>query len=95
MIKTYTIDMSKEEFWLNYLESLSYEVKSRESLIDFLIQQGHKKDSDFIEKYHTEYQDFFIQYDIAKNKFTNEFILKKYPNMKKWDLNFYTKTLII
>lgn len=55
-----------------YLERLTYEVESRKSIIDFMFQ-SHKNDKDASlfesipwKTYMKEYQDFFVELDMAK-----------------------------
>lgn len=93
MLKTYTESVDNLEI-VDYLESLSYEVESRKSLLGFLSEKT-TVNNELFDRYFSEYQDFFIQYEFAKKDFEISYVKKKYPNATQWEISFYEKTLTV
>lgn len=83
-----------DDSMVDLLESLNYEVETRKSLLGFLSEQT-TYNKDIFNEIFSEYQDFFIQYDIAKKDFEYSYIRKKYTNIVCWNLTFYNKELSI
>lgn len=83
-----------DDSMVDLLESLNYEVETRKSLLGFLSEQA-TYNKDIFNEIFSEYQDFFIQYDIAKKDFEYSYIRKKYTNIVCWNLTFYNKELSI
>lgn len=79
---------------VNFLESLSYEVNSRKDLMSYMIQSGVKPTDDAFKDYHKEYQDYFVQYQAAKDEFEKEYVRPFGTNLT-WNLNFSSKELTV
>jgi len=92
MIKTYIETIGEET--VNFLEALSYEVESRKNLLDFLSEKPDVNEKLF-DKYFSEYQEFFVKYDLAKKNFEFTYIREKYPQVINWELTFYNRELKI
>lgn len=87
------IEINKE--LCDYIEALHYEVYSRKDLLTFAIGKG-LVDTESFNKYHNEYQEFYVKYEIAKQELYDTYVKEKYGYKPlKWELKFSTRTLII
>lgn len=76
---------------INFLQKLDFEKTSRQNLILFLINEGIQPDNIFIKKYENEYQDYFEQFNIAKQKIEQKYLKGiKYNN---WHISYIDKEL--
>jgi hypothetical protein len=67
------------------IEALQYEVESRKDIISQILANGFKTAGDAFEKYQSEYKEFFIQYNKAKQEMLDAYNI---PNGAKWNLTF-------
>lgn len=71
-MRKFTIQIGEE--LSNYLEKLTYEIESKKSIIDYMFE-SHKMDTDASlfespvwKQYEKDYQETFIEFDMAKNE---------------------------
>lgn len=79
----------------NKIEALQYEVESRKDIITSVIAGTVSMKGDLFEKYHNEYQEFFKQYNKAKQEMTDKYITDPALKNKAWNLTFNTCELTI
>lgn len=73
-----------------YLESLSYEVEARKSLITFAMGKGMGETEAF-QKYHDEYREFFMKFEVAKQDMYDTYIKDKWDGKNvNWRLHYNT-----
>jgi hypothetical protein len=55
------------------------------------------QNTDRFNKIHTEYTEFYIQYELAKKQLEQDYIKPYYPhkNRFQWNLDFQTKEIIV
>lgn len=82
------------ETFRDYLESLDYEKRARANLIAFMLTNNMANDTMF-EKIHTEYLEFFIQYELAKKMLENFYITPQHKIFSSWTLDFQSKEVTI
>lgn len=75
----------------DHIQALQYEVESRKDLLAHMIQTGTDTSSEAFKRYEKEYQEFFVQYNIAKETMQNTALA---PQVKgkliSWNLDFAT-----
>lgn len=76
----------------SYIEALQFEVASRRSLLAFAIEKGLRKRESFAE-YETEYREFFVKYEQAKEEFGKTAVTELFGPVDSWDLDFATKRI--
>lgn len=85
------IEINKE--LCDYIEALHYEVYSRKDLLTFAIGKG-LVDTESFNKYHNEYQEFYVKYETAKDELYNMYLKEKYEGKPiHWELKFNTRIL--
>ena len=71
-----------------YIESLDYEVQARKSLITFAMTKGLVNTEAF-NKCHTEYREFFMQFETAKQELYKKFVEEKWGGKNvNWTLYY-------
>ena len=76
------------------IEALQYEVESRKDVIVAVLSGIVSMKSDKFNDYHTEYQNYFIKYNKAKQDMINQYVEPSFKN-KPWNLTFDTCELLI
>lgn len=73
----------------DHIQSLQYEVESRKDLLAHMINTGTDIDSEPFKKYEKEYQEFFVQYNVAKEAMQKN-LLEPAVQTKliSWNLDF-------
>ena len=86
------MQINVEKSMVEKIEALQYEVESRKDVISQILASGFKISGDTFEKYQTDYRNFFIQFNKAKQE-----MLKVYnvPGTAKWNLDFASGILTI
>lgn len=77
----------------SYIERLQYECAAAKDVITFFLQQNMDLTESF-EKYDKKYSEAHAAYEMAKQKVTDIYVKKDYPNAN-WNLNFDNHTLTI
>lgn len=80
------IEISKE--LRNKIENLQYEVEARKDLISYMLSSNFNTDSEQFKKYETEYHNFFVEYNKAKNELVETYL--KGIDYNSWNLDFAT-----
>lgn len=78
----------------DYIEGLQYEKNSRLNLLNFMIMQNMKRDSEF-EKIHNEYTEFYIKFELAKKKLEQLYLAPLGINPRGWRLDFKSMEVLI
>ncbi len=79
----------------NYIESLNYEVDARKSLLTFALNKG-MDNTDAFNKYHDEYREFFMKFEVAKKDLYDRYVKEKWDDQKvTWKLYYSTNTIEI
>lgn len=79
----------------SYIESLHYEVNARSSLLTFAMSKG-MGETDAFKKYHDEYREFFMKYEVAKQELYDNFIKKDWHGKNvDWSLDFGSHAIVI
>lgn len=76
------------------IEALQYEVESRKDIIVAVLSGSLTMREDKFNAYHAEYQEFFKQYNKAKQEMIDKYIDPSLKT-KSWNLTFNTQELII
>lgn len=90
---TKTIVISKDDVLM--VQKAQYQMNSRMNLIHYLIEQHTDAENTIFKKYNQEYQEFFEEYDKAKNFIETTYVRTEIENPIRWDLNFNTCELTI
>lgn len=78
-----------------YLESLNYELDARMSLLSFAMGKGMGETEAF-KKYHNEYCEFFMKFEVAKQDMYDSYIAAKWDGKNvEWRLNYSTAEIEI
>lgn len=80
---------------IDYVESMQYEVESHKELITYAMSKEGLSDSKAFKQYMDDYKDFFIKYNMAKNKVEETYVRTVCPNPVSWNLDFRTGELTI
>lgn len=88
-----TIDLSNYENELNLIERLQYEADARKEICAYMVdtEQNH---TDTYQNYFEEYIQYRKAFDMEKNRFVSEDILKG-QEVKNWRIDYATRTLTI
>lgn len=71
------------------IQALQYEVESRKDLLAHMIQTGTDIKSEAFRRYEREYQEFFVQYNMAKETLQNAVLAPKVEGkLVSWNLDF-------
>lgn len=73
------------------IEALQYEVESRKDIIAQILSGSLTVKGDHFKRYHEEYQQFFIDYNKAKQELIDAYNLQD----KAWNLDFRSRQLTI
>ena len=77
------------------IEKLQYEVNARKEVIAYLINKNIDMDNTTFIKYNDEYLEYYIKYNMAKNKVEKDFVYTAVENPINWNLDFGTKKITI
>lgn len=90
---TQVIDLSEYINELNLIERLQYETDARKEICAYMVdtEQNH---TDAYQKYFEEYIQYRKAFDMEKNRFVSEDILKG-QEVKNWRIDYATRTLTI
>ena len=73
----------------NKIQALQYEVESRKDLLTYMAANGTDIHSEAFTSYHQDYQDFYVQYQAAKDELQNTILAPTVPGkLNHWDLDF-------
>ncbi len=92
-MKKFKIDIDEQVVLT--IQRLDFEVQAREFIVKSLMQSDIAN-YEIFKQYHSEYVDYFSQFEIAKSMITNKYI----PNALKehetsWNIDYASKTLEI
>lgn len=88
------VKVENQDF-INFIESLHYEVNARKELISFIVSKDMGIDTDTFKKYNKEYMEFYVQYNEAKNKLEEMYVRTAVENPKDWNLDFESGEITI
>lgn len=81
---------------VNYLESLSMEIAARQDVVAFMLDRGMDTGSAQFKAYHRELVEFKVQFEAAKKKLEEEFVI---PNADgktvNWSLDYESGVLTV
>lgn len=78
-----------------YIESLNYELEARKSLLTFAMGKGMGETEAF-NKYHDEYREFFMKFEVAKQDMYDTYIAEKWDGKNvDWCLHYSTAEIEI
>lgn len=73
----------------DHIQSLQYEVESRKDLLAHMVNTGVDIHSDTFKSYEKEYQEFFVQYSLAKESMQEKLLVPAVPGkLNSWNLDF-------
>ena len=73
------------------IQAAQYEVESRKDLLSYMATGGVDIHGESFTAYHKEFQDYFVQLQIAKDCLQKEILEKAVPGrLIHWDLDFNT-----
>lgn len=73
----------------DHIQALQYEVESRKDLLAHMIQTGTDTGSEAFKRYEKEYQEYFVQYNIAKEALQNQVLSPQVEGkLISWNLDF-------
>jgi uncharacterized protein YihD (DUF1040 family) len=82
----------------DYIEGLEFEKRSRFNLLNFMLSNNIQNEKMF-EQIHTEYTEFYIQYELARKKLEQIYIIPRYKDIYqkgfKWRLDFKSREVTI
>ena len=78
----------------NYIEKLSFEVSARLNLITFMLLDNIDN-IEMFKKIQSEYQEFFIQFQLAKSLLEETYIKPNFKNILSWELDYELSEVII
>lgn len=89
------IKVTQEE--KDILEAYHYQVNSRKDIIAAVLNTTLNLNEERFIKYHREYEEFYKDYEIAKEKIITPYIKQYFKDNRKhsWSLNFETCELTI
>lgn len=83
------------EDFRDYLESLHFEANSRKNLVVFMLSTTFEFTSPIFAKIYEEYQEFYVQYQIAKKSLEDTYLKPMYTKVPKWHLDFQSREIVI
>ena len=87
------VDLSEYEDEINLIERLQYEADARKEICAYMVdtEQNH---TEAYQNYFEEYIQYRKAFDMEKNRFVNNEILKN-QEVKTWRIDYATKTITI
>lgn len=82
----------------DYIQRLDIEMSARQNIISFMLSNNMNTDTEQFKNYQREYNEYFLQFDKAKNDIiVNNYIIKEFPNYNNlnWTLDYNTREIII
>lgn len=83
-----------DETFCNELQSLMYQVQCRTQIIKDILTGNVVVDSEMFKKYHDEYEEFFMYYELKKNDMIEIYIPEDLKNCN-WNVDFVTQEIIL
>lgn len=94
-VKTYTVN----EETANYIQGLQYERDARRDLLAFMLAGNMDTGTEAFRRYHTEYMDFYQQYNLATMDFERIQLPKIAPELAgrafTWNLDFSSREVTV
>lgn len=73
------------------IQALQYETDSRKDLLGFMVANDYAIAGESFSTYHEEYQNYFVQYSIAKEEMQKQYLEPAVDGkLLNWNLDFST-----
>lgn len=83
-----------DETFCNELQSLMYQVQCRAQIVRDILTGSVAVDSEMFKKYHDEYQEYFMYYELKKANMLETYVPEGLRDFS-WNVDFSTQELIL